>query len=227
MRRLAREGVPINRIVRATGLSRGLVRRIVRGEQGDIFRARQYSLTPWLPRLEREWTGGCPNVTELRLRASGFGGSLRVVGEWATRQRRVESAVLSGSGRCPPARSIAQLMTSACNHLSKADAVLARQIEAALPDLAVTGLLVDRFNAMVRNGAASDLVVWLEEAAASEIASFSRGLAANQAAVAAALREPWSNGQTEGQINHLKTLRRQMYGRASIKLLKAHLVAAS
>ena len=47
------------------------------------------------------------------------------------------------------------------------------------------------------------------------------------AAVAAALREPWSNGQTEGQINRLKTLKRQMYGRANIDLLRARLVAAS
>ncbi len=37
---------------------------------------------------------------------------------------------------------------------------------------------------------------------------------------------PRSNGQTEGQINRLKTLKRQMYGRANIDLLKARLVAA-
>lgn len=229
VRRMASEGVPIKRIVRATGLSRGLVRRIVRGERDDVFRVRQNSLTPWLPRLEREWAGGCRNATELwrRLRTSGFGGSLRVVGEWATRQRRAESTVLSGAGRCPPARRIAQLMTSARNHLSKADAVLVAQVEAALPTLAVTRILVEQFIAMVRNGTAGDLMLWLNEAAASEIASFSRGLAADQAAVVAALTEPWSNGQTEGQINRLKTLKRQMYGRANIELLKARLVAAS
>ena len=54
-----------------------------------------------------------------------------------------------------------------------------------------------------------------------------RGLRSDCAAVAAALREPWSNGQTEGQINRLKTLKRQMYGRANIDLLRARLVAAS
>jgi transposase len=40
------------------------------------------------------------------------------------------------------------------------------------------------------------------------------------AAVEAALTYEWSNGQTEGQINRLKLLRRQMYGRASLSLLK-------
>lgn len=118
-------------------------------------------------------------------------------------------------------------MTSARNHLSKADAVLVAQVEAALPALAATRLLVDRFVAMGRNRTSSDLAAWLDEAATSEIASFSRGLAADHAAVVAALTEPWSNGQTEGQINRLKTLKRQMYGRANIELLKARLVDAS
>ena len=55
--------------------------------------------------------------------------------------------------------------------------------------------------------------------ATSPLASFARGLMADEAAVVAALREPWSNGQTEGQINRLKMLKRQMYGRAGLALL--------
>ena len=226
VRQMAGEGFPIKRIVRSTGLSRGLIRRIVRREREDVFRVRQNSLTPWLPRLEQEWAAGCRNATELwrRLRAAGFGGSLRIVGEWATRQRR---AALSGTGRCPPARKVAQLMTSARNHLSKAEAVLVAQVEAALPALAVARTLVQRFTDMIRNGTADALPGWLEDAATSHIASFARGLRSDQPAVAAALTEPWSNGQTEGQINRLKTLKRQMYGRANIDLLKARLIAAS
>lgn len=226
---MAAEGIPIKHIVRGTGLSRGSVRRIVRGEHEDVFRVRQNSLTPWLPRLEQEWAAGCRNATELwrRLRAAGFGGSLRIVGEWSTRQRRAESAVLSGAGKCLPARTIAQLMTSARDHLSKADAVLVAQVEAALPALATARMLVQRFTDMVRHGTADVLPEWLEEASTSGIASFARGLRSDLAAVSAALTEPWSNGQTEGQINRLKTLKRQMYGRANIDLLKARLVPAS
>ena len=56
-RRMAGNGEPIKRIVRLTGLSRGLVRQIVRqivrGAREDVFRVRQSSLEPWLPRLER------------------------------------------------------------------------------------------------------------------------------------------------------------------------------
>ena len=229
VRQMIAEGVPIKRIVRTTGLSRGLIRGIVRGERDDIFRARQNSLTPWLVRLEQEWADGRRNATEMwrSLRVAGFGGSLRVVGEWATRQRRAESARPLGKGKCPSARRIAQLMTSARDHLSRADAVLVTRVEAALPSLASARLLVAGFTDMVRNGISDGLTTWIEEAANSEIGSFARGLRSDQTAVSAALSEPWSNGQTEGQINRLKTLKRQMYGRANIDLLKARLVAAT
>jgi transposase len=40
----------------------------------------------------------------------------------------------------------------------------------------------------------------------------------------AALTEPWSNGQTEGQITKLKLVKRQMYGRGKLDLLRARLV---
>jgi transposase len=43
-------------------------------------------------------------------------------------------------------------------------------------------------------------------------------------AVRNAVLEPWSNGQTEGQINWLKTLKRAMYGRAGVDLLRARLI---
>jgi transposase len=42
-------------------------------------------------------------------------------------------------------------------------------------------------------------------------------------AVRNAIREPWSNGQTEGQINRLKMLKRAMYGRAGAALLCARM----
>lgn len=52
-----------------------------------------------------------------------------------------------------------------------------------------------------------------------------KGIVADIAAVKAALTEPWSNGQTEGQITKLKLVKRQMYGRARLDLLRARLLA--
>jgi len=229
VRHMAEERAPIKQIVRRTGLSRKLVRQILRGEREDVFRIRESSLTPWLARLETEWSGGCHNGAELwrRLKGDGFRGSLRVVGEWATRQRRSETARLIGIGKSPPARRMARLLTVGRDHLSRADAVLVAQVETALPALAQARMLADQFTGMVRNRCADQLDPWLAKAEESLLSAFARGLRKDEAAVSAALSEPWSNGQTEGQINRLKLLKRQMYGSAGIALLKARITATA
>jgi transposase len=54
---------------------------------------------------------------------------------------------------------------------------------------------------------------------------FVRKLKHDLAAVKNALRESWSKGPVEGHINRLKTLKRQMYGRAGFELLQARLLS--
>ncbi|MFT3776231.1 MAG: hypothetical protein QM820_63615 [Minicystis sp.] len=51
--------------------------------------------------------------------------------------------------------------------------------------------------------------------------------AVGAAAVEAALSRPWSNSQTEGQVTKLKMLKRQMYGRTSVPLLRQRLLLAA
>ncbi|CAO4180117.1 Transposase [Methylorubrum aminovorans] len=58
---LSRQGMSIRQIVRTTGHSRRLVRDVLRGLAGDVFRARQSSLRAYLPRLDAEWTAGYRN----------------------------------------------------------------------------------------------------------------------------------------------------------------------
>lgn len=67
----------------------------------------------------------------------------------------------------------------------------------------------------------------MEEATKSGIAelkSFVAGMERDYDAVKAALRLPWSQGVTEGKVNKLKTLKRQMYGRAKFALLRQRLL---
>jgi len=221
---LLKEGVPIKQIVRRIGHSRGLVRPAART---DIFRTRQSSLERQLPLLDELWIGGCRKGAELRrrLRSSGFQGSLRVVTEWTTRRRRAERS--NGQlHKVPSARTIARLMTTARDHLSKAETVTIAAIEAGVPALAAARDLIDRFHAMIRRKAGRDLDPWIEEAEASLVASFANGITRDRAAVRAAIISPWSNGQTEGQFTRLKLVKRQMYGRAKIDLLQARLIGA-
>ena len=54
-----------------------------------------------------------------------------------------------------------------------------------------------------------------------------RGVDKDEAAVRAAAMLPWSTGQVEGQINRLKTIKRQMYGRAKLDLLGRRFLLAA
>ena len=227
IRALAQGGTPIKEIVRRTGRSRKLVREIVRGGGGDVFRCRSNTLEPHLARLAAEWISGCHNGAELwrRLRASGFTGSLRVVAEWTTRRRRAESAGSQRLRKPPSARVLSRLLLIERDRLTQDEAITLARIERGVPALVSARDLVDRFHRMVRDRDPAVLSALIGDLVASILASFGKGIAADRAAVTAALVEPWSNGQTEGQITKLKLVKRQMYGRAKLDLLRARLTA--
>jgi transposase len=225
---LAKTGVSIKEITRQTGRSRKLVRNVLRGADGDMFRCRSNTLEAYLAKLGAEWDAGCHNGAELwrRLRGSGFKGGLRVVTEWATRRRRSEKAALGRPGVAPPARKLSHLMTTHREQLTKAEAVTVAAIETGVPELAIARKVLDRFHRMLRTRDTAALTPWIADSETSLLASFRKGLMADLAAVTAALTEPWSNGQTEGQITRLKLVKRQMYGRGRLDLLRARLVGA-
>ena len=231
VRALHKRGTALKAIARHTGLSRQTVRRIVRGTRDDVFRSRESTLDRWTERLESEWAAGCQNGTELwrRLRGAGFTGSLRVVSEWRTRKRR--SVRLPGdrppSLRMPSARTIARLLTTerACKGDETIRLMVA--IETASPAIVKARNLLDRFAALISAKKPDLLNPWLTDAGQSEMAAFAEGIAADKVAVTAAIMETWSNGQTEGRVTKLKLVKRQMYGRAKVDLLRVRLVATA
>jgi transposase len=84
-----------------------------------------------------------------------------------------------------------------------------------------------QFRAMLRWRRSVRLGEWIGAAMSSgfpRIAQFGRTLRRDLRAVELAMTAPWSNGPLEGQINRLKTIKRQMYGRAGFELLKARVL---
>jgi transposase len=226
---LHNDGVPIKEIVRRLGHSRGLVRKVVRGLRSDVFRTRESTLDRYLSTLDEEWNGGCRNGAELwrRLKTQGFAGSLRVVAEWATRRRRAEQVTGQHLQKVPSARTLARMLTVGRDHLTKAETVTVTTIETEVPALGEAREIIDHFHTMIRTKTVASLDPWIEAASDSLIASFARGVTKDFNAVRAAIIESWSNGQTEGHVNRLKVVKRQMYGRAKIDLLEARLIGAT
>ena len=85
------------------------------------------------------------------------------------------------------------------------------------------GRLARDFQQMIRDREVAALDPWLTACATSgisEMKNFADGVQRDYPAVAVALTHEWSNGRTEGQLNKLKLLKRQMYGRASFDLIR-------
>jgi transposase len=84
-----------------------------------------------------------------------------------------------------------------------------------------------RFRGILRSGKLDRLDQWLREASRCGIKAihrFARTVGHDLAAMRNASTECWSNGPVEGQINRLKMLKRAMYGRAGVELLRARLM---
>ena len=109
---------------------------------------------------------------------------------------------------------------------AKAVAELARRFTALVRACGVKG----RRDSDAPAEPVAKLDTWLAEARACSspaIQTFAVGLEADGAAVRAALTEPWSSGQAEGQVNRLKLLKRQSFGRASFDLLRRRVLLAA
>ena len=96
------------------------------------------------------------------------------------------------------------------------------------PQIAEAGESLRAFPPLVTQRCLAQRDPWLERcehSGISEIVGFAQGIRRDDAAVRAALRYEWCHGQTEGQVNRLKTLKPQMYGRASFPLFRRRVLA--
>jgi len=98
-----------------------------------------------------------------------------------------------------------------------------RLLRQASPHVEMTYQLAAGFLRMVRERAGEQLDDWLAAVQASHLeafTSFVAGVQHDKDAVLAGLTLPWSNGPLEGNVNRLKLIKRSMYGRAELDLLK-------
>jgi transposase len=148
-----------------------------------------------------------------------------------TQRTREETLKAKAEAKRRAPRALARLFGRDPEKLSAADREYLRELWGLNPELERAYELAQGFSRMLRERDPEMLDRWLEEASESDspelLRSFAEGLRADQDAVRAALCECWSNGQVEGQINRLKLLKRQMYGRANLDLLKRRAVGAA
>ncbi|WP_063749787.1 ISL3 family transposase [Streptomyces xylophagus] len=93
----------------------------------------------------------------------------------------------------------------------------------ACPGLARAHQLVRDFGDMLTQQTGVLLPAWIADATAANLpglTGFARGLTRDIDAVTAGLTLRWSSGGTEGDVNRIKKVKRQLYGRAEFELLR-------
>lgn len=237
--RLREQGLSIRAVALTLGVERKTVRRWLRAGHAPTWRHADRGssiLDPHRAWLEERWQAGCRNTAALwrELEGRGFPGQYSTVRAWGTRRRRQDPAVEpAGASRTsrlvkvlepPTPRRAARLLASELAKLSKEERRFVTALRERSAIIATAADLIGRFTSMVKDKTPAALDSWLHEAEASALATFAAGLRRDEDAVRAALSEPWSNGQVEGQVNRLKVVKREMYGRAGFDLLRARVL---
>jgi transposase len=241
--RLKGEGLPTEEIAPHVGKRPRTIRRWLQlGKFRELRKHRRSLLDAYLPYISARWEEGCRNVSELwrELVERGYRGSCKSLNNYLHRQPSppaVESSHRKNSRPRPdpplmpvpsPRRAVWMLLKP--EGLKEAEPQVVENLCQLSPEVAQATELTRRFFQMVRGRQAKQLKAWMAEVEGSqlpELKAFARGLEQDRAAIEAALREEWSNGQTEGQVHRLKLLKRQMYGRAKFDLLRAKVLFAA
>jgi transposase len=243
VRELRKQGLSHYAIADTLGISRPTVRRFLATEQfperlAGPKRPRQSIVAPYLPLLRERWEAGCHNGRQLfrEAKARGYAGSPAQLERVTTQWRKQLPPSLPGSPApprptpvtAPKRRRLSSQQASWLFVLPKEKLTPAklRQLEQMCQgsrDLSTAYELSQDFLGMLRERRAQDLKDWIRAAKSSQVTElkrFAKSVQQDYAAIYAACSLPWSQGQVEGQINRLKCLKRQMYGRAQFDLLR-------
>jgi transposase len=192
--------------------------------------SRSVLMDPFRDYLEKRWEVGQRNGLQLwtEIKYRGFEGSRATVYRWtAARKERSSTALPNSRWRPPSRRNCAWLLSEDPQSLEEQTERFLHHLHEHAPELSIAADLARRFAALIRGNDDAGLEQWIADAKDSELASLAAGIDRDIKAVRAAITQPWSTSPVEGQINRLKTIKRQMYGRAAYPLLRSRLLAAA
>ena len=201
-------------------------------------------VNPYKAYLLERWNAGCHTAIQLfqEIQARGYAGSYRRVTATVSRirhaqgipprrqARRQRRPVVAEPVSAPftPRRATWLVLRREAKR-TEAEAQQLIQLHAQSAEVAEAIDLAQDFATLVRQRQPERLDPWLTRATASTLAAFQRfasGLREDYAAVKAGVTLPWSTSPVEGHINRLKMVKRQMFGRAHLDLLRHRFLRA-
>lgn len=246
IRRLRQHGWSLSAIAEELGLDRNTVRKYAtastfperqpRGAQPSL-------LDPFKPAILELWNGGCHtgSVILREMQARGYRGGQTTLLAYITQLRLASgvppkkrvgvtaASITDPTERVPSSRGLTWLVLRKGDTLDTDEQQRLDEVAGVHADIARAISLSQEFALIVRERRHEQLDGWLEQAEQSGLAplmSFATGVRRDYAAVKAGVTLEYSNGPTEGHVNRLKMVKRHMYGRAKLDLLKQRLIAA-
>jgi transposase len=238
---LHKQGLSDRAIGRSLDIARKTVGRFLRAGQFPERakpRRQEPRVNKFCDYLQTRWAEGCHNATKLwrEIQLQGYVGGRSMVATLVSTFRTPESKyhrqhsreLASKPKRRPVSpRQAAMLIARNPEKLNDEEKQLIVRLEKECPAVEFLRPLVRSFSEALLGKETDALQPWIDRATASgfpAIKNFCDGLIRDRAAVTAAISLKWSNGQVEGQVHRLKLIKRQMYGRASFKLLRARVL---
>ncbi|WP_308380170.1 ISL3 family transposase [Streptomyces sp. ISL-43] len=222
------QGHGIREIARELHIGGNTVRRTARAETPEQLltgrhQARPSQLDPYKAHLDKRWAEGCTNAIDLHAELQGLGyrGHYQTISDYLRPRRRQRIRVV---GPAPPGvRQITGWMMRHPDRLRDEDRQQLAEVLARSPELDATSRLVRGFAEILTTRTGQHLKDWVVSARAEELPglhSFATGLEKDWDAVVQGLTSQWNSGPVEGRVNHIKMVKRQMFGRAKLSLLR-------
>ncbi|MFF0095302.1 ISL3 family transposase [Streptomyces canus] len=179
-------------------------------------------LDPYKPHLERRFAAGCTKVTRLyrELTAENAPVSYQMVRAYLATLR---AAPPQAPPPPPTVRRVTGWLTRHPSTLSKDECAALKDVLARCPELDTAAEHVRGFGEILAHRLGPTLPAWIEAVDASQLpglTNFALHLLRDLDAVIAGLTLYWSSGGTEGAVNRIKKIKRQLYGRAGFALLR-------
>jgi len=234
------QGFYIGEIVRLLNMDRKTVNKYVRANECPIYPEKRVrkpgKLDPYKGYITQRWQSDCHCSTQIlhEIRQQGYNGSRSIMMDWVAKTfKPLRSSHLPSSYKTIvhwSASRASWLLVKKKDELTEEEGQVLGRMKQADEKVAEAYDLGQRFTSMIRERRSGLLLPWLEDVAKSRISalmSFAKGIKQDLSAVNNALSLPWSNGQTEGQVNRLKLIKRQMYGRANFDLLRKRVLGGT
>ncbi|QNL48139.1 ISL3 family transposase [Olivibacter sp. SDN3] len=240
VKRLLQQDIPIREIARRFKMSRITVRKYKHCE--ELPRKTYISPTGLEEHLgyikKRKAENPAIQLRQLHteLKGRGYQGAYSTLSDGLARhslamgkKKGIKTVLPSDLSLWRPSRS-AMLFFNDPKKLSGDEPNILNQLCTASIVLRKSLFFIRQFRQMMfKDQSSSGLQDWIQSVSDSsipELCGFAKGLRQDFAAIKNAFDLPWSNGPVEGNVNKLKTLKRQMYGRCSLRLLEKRLILA-